>query len=72
MRTRKTPSTDTFYAMCTSSRFLCFSLSLNHDNTIDNPGNVINTFIDYFASFAEITKYGLKSTHKHFLGSFNA
>ena len=41
-------------------------LSLDNDDTIRNPYDIVNTFNDYFASIAETTKKSIKYSHKHF------
>ena len=41
-------------------------LSLDNGDTITNPYDIANTFNNYFASMAEITKKSIKYSHKHF------
>ena len=41
-------------------------LSLDNGDTITNPYDIANTFINYFASIAQTTKKSIKYTHKHF------
>ena len=40
--------------------------SLDNDDTITNPYDIVNAFNNYFASIAETTKKGIKYSHKHF------
>ena len=44
-------------------------LSLDNGDTITNPYDIANTFNNYFASIAEITKKSINYTHKHFSDS---
>ena len=41
-------------------------LSYDKGNTITKPYDIANTFINYFATIAETTKYNIKHSHKHF------
>ena len=41
-------------------------LSLDNGGTITNPYDTADTFNNYFASIAEITKKSIKFSHKHF------
>ena len=40
-------------------------MPFNNGDTITNPYDTANTFNNYFASIAEITKKSIKYTHKH-------
>ena len=41
-------------------------LSLDNGDTITNPYDIANTFNNYFASIAQITKKSIKYSQKHF------
>ena len=46
------------------------ALSLDNGYTITNPYDTANTFNNYFASIAQITKKSIKHSHKHFSEQF--